>query len=253
MALGIEGANNTVWVNDLVRETLTRLTFSFDAYNPIWTRDGRRLTFAFNREGVWNVFWQDADGSGQAERLTTSEYAQIPLAWSPDGKILAFDERHPETGHDLWILPGDRKPEPFLRTEFNELDSMFSPNGRWIAYASDESGQYEVYIRSFPSSQGKRQVSTEGGEYPVWNPKGKEIFYRDGDKMMVVDVRTEGELVLGKPRPLFEVPSLRLNYDVTLDGQRFVMIEHLQSRPVSNQLVLVQNWAEELKRLVPTN
>jgi Tol biopolymer transport system component len=211
------------------------------------------LTFAFNREGVWNIFWQDADGSGQAERLTTSEYAQIPLAWSPDGKILAFSESHPETGNDLWILPGDRKPEPFLRTEFNEVDSMFSPTGRWIAYTSDESGQDEVYVRPFPSSQGKRQVSTEGGRFPVWNPNGKEIFYRDGDKMMVVDVETEGELVLGKPRHLFEVPSLRLNYDVTLDGRRFVMIEHLQSRPVSDQLVLIQNWAEELKRLVPTN
>ncbi len=130
---------------------------------------------------------------------------------------------------------------------------MFSPNGRWIAYVSDESGQYEIYIRLYLSAEGKRQVSTGGGVDPMWNPNGKELFYRNGDKMIVVDVEIEGELTLGEPRVLFQKPLASPNYDVTLDGQHFVMVEQGESQPAPTQLILVQNWGEELKRLVPTN
>jgi hypothetical protein len=130
---------------------------------------------------------------------------------------------------------------------------MFSPNGRWIAYVSDESGQSEVYVRPFPSSEGKWQVSSGGGHYPVWNPNGKELFYRSGDKMMVVEAEIDGELRLEEPRMLFEKSLAWPLYDVAADGQRFVMIEEGEPQPTITELILVQNWGEELKRLVPTN
>ena len=257
LALTIEEANENVWLYDLTRRTLTRLTLGFDNNVPVWTPDSRRVAFSSTRADNWTLFWQAADGSGQAEPLTTSGYSQSPSSWSPDGTILAFDERRPETAYSgdisVFSLDGDRTPVLFLQTNFNEEYPMFSPNGRWIAYRSDESGQYQVYIRPFPSAEGKWQVSTAGGTYPVWNPDGKELFYRNGDKMMVVDVKTEGELALGTPQMLFEKPSLLEEYDVAPDGQHFVMIEEGESQPAPTQLILVQNWGEELKRLVPTN
>jgi serine/threonine-protein kinase len=159
------------------------------------------------------------------------------------------------TGWDIGVLSldGGRTPEPYLKTDFNEAAPSFSPNGRWIAYSSDESGQYEVYLRPFPSAEGKRQVSTGGGDYPMWNPNGKELFYRKGDSVMVVEVKTEGELTLGEAKLLIENLDALERYHVAPDGQRFVMIERGESQPAPTQLILVQNWGVELKRLVPTN
>ena len=255
LALSIDAANSNVWVYELSRGTLTRLTFGFDSHRPVWTPDGSRVAFSSTRAGSYNLFWQAADGSGQPERLTTSEHPQWPTSWSPDGKMLAFEEFRPETGYDIILLSldGDRVPKPFLQTPFDESVAKFSPNGRWVAYSSNESGHYEVYIRPFPSAEGKRQISTGGGDLPVWNSNGKELFYLNEDEMMVVDVETEGELVLGTPQMLFEKPSLLEEYDVAPDGQHFVMIEEGESQPAPTQLILVQNWGEELKRLVPTN
>ena len=125
-----------------------------------------------NKEGPQNLFWQLADGSGGLERLTTSEYTQIPMSWSPDGQLLAFVEINPTTGYDIWVLRlSDRKAQPFLRTPFNEAAPRFSPDGRWLAYISDESGRFEIYVQPYPGPGGKWQISTEGGTEPVWNPE----------------------------------------------------------------------------------
>lgn len=172
---------------------------------------------------------------------------------APPG-TLAFDGVSPDTGTDIGILSmeGDRIPQAFLQTPFNEAHPRFSPDGRWLAYESDESGQLEIYIRSFQGSEAKRQVSTAGGDSPRWNPRGRELFYREGDKLMVVAIELTEDLdpVLGKPRMLFERPSI-YRYDVAPDGQRFVVIDESESDVPPKQLHLVQNWAEELKRLVP--
>ena len=190
---------------------------------------------------------------GRAEQLAPSNYLQWPGSWSPDGQVLAFHERRPETGRDIWILKmdGDRTPEPFLQTPFNERRPSFSPNGQWLAYQSDKSGRYEIYLSRFPASPGEWQVSTEGGTQARWNPNGRELFYRHGDKMMAVDVDYQGELVLGKPRLLFERSRLQEDYDVAPDGQRFVMVDESESDPAPTQLNLVLNWSRELERLVP--
>jgi len=269
VAVGIAEQESQVWLYDLSRETLTRLTFegNVNGYTT-WTPDGKRIAFQSNKEGQSNIFWQLADGSGGLERLTTSDYNQTPHSWSPDGQLLAFHEINPSTQRDIWVLRmGDRsagseqvrKAQPFLRTPFNEGAARFSPNGRWLAYVSDESGHldWEIYVQPYPGPGGKWQISTEGGTEPVWNPNGRELFYRSGDKMMAVDITTEPSFAAGKPRVLFEgqyvpTPASFPNYDVTPDGQRFLMLKPGEAgEAVPTQINVVLNWFEELKRRVP--
>ena len=152
----------------------------------------------------------------------------------------------------------NRKAEPFLQTPFNESTPSFSPDGHWLAYISDETGRYEVYAQPYPGPGGKYQVSTNGGTEPVWNPNGKEFFYRSGDKMMAVEVTTQPAFAVGKPKVLFQGPYLPTGaeapfYDVSADGQRFLMIKPSEQDSPSSltQIVVVQNWFEELKRPVP--
>ncbi len=205
------------------------------------------------------LFWRWADGSGGLERLTTREYAHFPTSWSPDGQLLAFVEVNPTTGYDLWVLRlGDHKAQPFLRTPFNESVPRFSPDGRWLAYISDESGRYEIYVQPYPGPGGKWQISTEGGTEPAWNPNGRELFYRSGDKMMAVDIATQPSFAASKPRVLFEgryepTPATFPNYDVSRDGQRFLMLKPSEAGEAApTQINVVLNWFEELKRRVPT-
>jgi serine/threonine protein kinase/Tol biopolymer transport system component len=268
VAVTIQEQESQVWLYDLARETLTRLTFGGNVNNnPSWTPDGKRIAFESSKEGPLNVFWQLADGSGGLERLTTSEYNQVPHSWSPDGQLLAFIEINPTTGYDIWMLRiGDpsagsgqvRKAQPFLRTRFDEAVPRFSPDGRWLAYLSNESGRSEIYVQPYPGPGGKWQISTEGGKEPVWNPNGRELFYRTGDKMMAVEITTQPSFSVGKPRMLFEgryrpTPVTSPNYDVSRDGQRFLMLKPVeQEQAAPTQINVVLNWFEELKRRVPT-
>jgi len=259
-AVGIVEEESQVWMYDLSRETLTRFTFEGNSNrNPTWTPDGKRIAFESSKEGPQNVFWQSADGSGGLERLTTSEHTQAPMSWSPDGQLLAFLDVDPTTGFDIGVLRlGDRKTQPFLRTSFAESAPRFSPDGHWLAYISDESGRYEIYVQPYPGPGGKWQISTDGGTEPVWNRNGRELFYRSGNKMMAVDITTQPAFAAGKPHMLFEGPYLPTpltfpNYDVSLDGQRFLMLKPTeQAGAAATQIVVVQNWFEELKQKVPT-
>ena len=245
------------WVYDILRETLTRLTFE-GGITPIWTPDGKRITFHSTRFGTRNMFWKAADGTGAAEQLLVSEIPQSQSSWSPDGKLLAFTEVNPTTDSDLWVLPfeGERNPEPFLVT-FSETGAVFSPDGHWVAYRSTESGRREIYVQPYPPTGGKWQISTEGGEEAVWASSGRELFYRNGDKMMAVDITTEPTFTHGTPQLLFERQFVRYGprplYDVTPDGQRFLMIKEGEQELRVIQMNVILNWFEELKRLVPTN
>jgi Tol biopolymer transport system component len=259
VAVGIAEQENQIWLYDLSRETLTRLTFEGNSSNgPVWTPDGKRVVFNSNKEGGTNIFWQLADGSGGLERLTTSEYLHAPMSWSPDGQLLAFHEVNPTTQRDIWVLRmGDRKPQPFLRTQFDEAVPRFSPDGHWLAYMSNESGRYEIYVQPYPGPGGKWQISTDGGTESAWNRNGRELFYRSGNKMMAVDVTTHPSLSVGKPRMLFEgryaqPPFPATNYDVSPDGQRFLMLKPIEAAQAApTQINVVLNWFEELKRRVP--
>ncbi len=248
-----------IWLYDFARDTMTRLTFDGNNVVPVWTPDGKRVAFQSDKEGPLNIFWQPTDGSGGIERIATDEYTKVPRSFSPDGQLLTFMEVSPTTGRDIWVLRmGDHKAQPFLRTQFNESVPAFSPDGHWLCYISDESGRVEVYVQPYPGPGGKYQVSTEGGTEPVWNPNGKELFYRSGDKMMAVEISTQPSFSAGKPKMLFQGPYLPTpltfpSYDVSPDGQRFLMLkanERISSSSLT-QIVVVQNWFEELKRRVP--
>jgi len=255
-----------IWVLELARDALTRLTFEQGNDSiPIWTPDGRNVTFSSDREGGWHVFSVPADGSGQPVQLTNSEFPTTATSWTPDGQILAVQQGRPNTGLDISLLrvdgdlPGE--PEVLLGTPFNEAQPVFSPDGRWLAYTSDESGRAEVYVRAFPGPGGRVQVSTDGGSHPSWSVNGRELFYRNGDRMMAVSLSTEPELTPSRPvqlfegrygqSPLFIVQELTY-YDVARDGGGFVMIRPVESESEPTQLEVVLNWSEELKTRVPT-
>ena len=251
-------SDGQVWLYDLSRQTLTRFTFEGWNEHPVWTPDGKRIAFLSSREGPNNIYWQLADGSGGLERLTTSDPSHFPRSWSPDGQLLAFHENAPTTGLDLWVLSLSdpaRAAQPFLRTQFNEGAPVFSPDGRWLAYVSNETGRYEVYVQPFPGPGGKSQISTEGGSEPVWNRNGRELFYRNGDAMMVVDIASQPAFVAGNPRVLFEKQYVAGNtnsvYDVSPDGQRFLMVKETPQAGSATQINVVLNWFEDLKRLAP--
>jgi Tol biopolymer transport system component len=250
-----------IWIYDLARETLSRLTFEGSLNRlPLWTPDGKRIAFYSDKAaGEYNLWWQLSDGSGRLERLTTDEYANNPETFSPDGHLLAFVEINPNTQWDIWILRiGDNKPTPFLRTPFSEGAPAFSPDGHWLAYVSNESGRPEVYVQPYPGPGGKYPISTDGGTEPLWNHNGRELFFRNGNKMMAVDVTTAPDFSVGRPRLLFEgeywaneTPTQRSAYDVSPDGQRFLMVKPTEASS-DTQINVVLNWFEELKRRVPT-
>ena len=203
-----------------------------------------------------DIFWTPIDGSGPNEVLLSAPLVQWPSSWSPDGRLLVFTEMHPTTGYDIWLLPleSDRKPQPFLHTSFDERQVSFSPDGHWLTYTSDESGRDEIYVREFPGSGQKWQISTEGGSDPVWSPTGQELFYRSSDKMMVVSIMMHPTFTAGRPSILFEANYERgiwalPYYDVSPDGQHFVMIKETEAE--AREINVVLNWFEELKHLSP--
>jgi serine/threonine protein kinase/WD40 repeat protein len=252
--VAVEIPSNTlqIWVYNIARGTLTRLTTG-EGYNsfPIWTPDGKRIAYREYRAGCRNIYCKNADGTGGEEQLTTGENLQTPTSWSPDGKWLAYSDNSPATSNDIWTLQigGERKQQPFLRTASNEGGAQFSPDGRWLAYQSDESGRYEIYVRPFPGPGGKWQISSEGGRRCRWARNGRELFYLNGNKMMAVDIKTESAFMAGKPKLLFEG---QFGYDdVAPDGQRFLMTQSVEPEQPSTKINLVLNWFEELKRKVP--
>jgi Tol biopolymer transport system component/predicted Ser/Thr protein kinase len=242
-----------LWILELDTGSWNRLTYegSINAL-PVWSPDGRWVAFMSNREEM-GVFRKPADGGGTAEGLITGILQ--PNTWSPDGRFLVSG------GGDLWTLDlADGKATPFLTTPAAEVGAAFSPDGRWIAYASDDAGgEFQVFVRPYPGPGEQQQVSSKGGTEPVWSPDGLGLFYRSGDRMMRVPVETEPTFRKGRPEVLFEgryavneiVPGLRF-YDVSPDGQGFVMVQRGEPQEEA-QLVLVQNWFEELKRIVPTD
>ncbi len=268
VALDVRDQEQDIWVWDLARETLTRLTVDpgEDRY-PVWTPDSTRVVFGSTADGQPNLYWQAADGTGTVERLTESANIQWGYSFSPDGESLVFRESRPDTRVDLRVLSltGDRGTETLVATEFQELNAELSPDGRWMAYQSDQSGRGEVYVRPFPNvDDGQWLISTGGGTNPLWAPDGRELFYLGGAALMTVPVQTESSFAFATPEVLFETDDLVTSgigrpYDVSPDGQRFLMIKEgggeggAEDASAPPQMILVQNWHEELRRLVPVN
>jgi Tol biopolymer transport system component len=246
-----------VWIHDFVRDTRTRLTLETEFQGgPIWTPDGQRVIY-YRADPTYTLSWSPTDGSQPSELLYRGELDMVPTSVSPDGTRLAFHViGHPDTGFDIWQIPlqGEREPTPLVRTTFAEWGAMFSRDGHWLAFSSNESGRSEVYVQAFPDSQGKIRISNDGGASPVWSRDGTELFYRSGSKTMAVDVETDPTFTAGKPRLLFtgryRDQAYYRDYDVAPDG-RFLMIK-TPPELAARQVNVVLNWFEELERLAPT-
>ena len=242
-----DGNDRDVWIYDLEQGTLSRLTSIGDAGLPSWTPDGAQVTFSSNRRGSVHLYWQPWDGSASAEPLVTDGDAIWAGSWSADGRSLFFRQTHLATGDDIMMLSldGDGSPEPFLVAEHGEIEPAPSPDGRWVAYASDESGQWEIYVRPYPARGGRIPVSRSRGTGPVWAPSGRELFYSNGDSLMVARVETESGFRVLSRTLLFRRSFVANGFDVHPDGDKFLMLrDEEESR---RELVIVFNWFEELR------
>ena len=260
------GNDADVYVHDLVQDTATQLTFKLAGIFPTWAPDGRHVVF----DSAAGVFWTRSDGADNPLRVLETPNTPRPWSFSPDGRRLAYFERDPETGLDIWTLPLDLtdpdhpklgKPEPFLRTPADELVPRFSPDGRWIAYRSVESGNPEIYVRPFPAASGGWwKVSTNGGIYPFWSNNGRELFYETLDnRIMVVNYTVDGDsFIPGKPRvwsdkQLFYTGTS--NLDLAPDGKRFVLLSQPETPAGSEKgtvhVTVLQNFFDEVRRRIP--
>jgi Tol biopolymer transport system component len=258
------GGFGDLWLRDLTRQSEQRFTTDTSSFNlaPFWSPKGDRMVFASTRGGTGDLYQKVTNGTGKDELLFANGNNKEPTQWSRDGRFIVYQENDPKTGRDIWVLPmdgvTDRKPVPFLRSKFDEFQGQLSPDSRWMAYTSDESGQREVYVQPFPEGEGRTKISTEGGEQPRWRGDCKELFFVNGDgKLMAVSMKlTAGAkpfIEPGATHALFEARLARpprvplFEYDVTADGKRFLLDTGGDS--VSPAVLnVVVNWDAELKK-----
>jgi Tol biopolymer transport system component len=257
--------DGSLWRYDLVDRTLTRLTTGGRTEHAVWSADGKRIAVGLATKGTYNLFSVPADGSGEPERLLDGQSNQFPVGWTSDEKSLVFYE---SADIKLLALDGDRKVRPLLSTKFGERMADLSPDGRWLAYVSNETGQSEVYVQAFPALGSKRRISTEGGIEPAWSRNGRKLVYFAplpqatglGGVMMEVDVTLGDRLVVSRPARLFDLPWYAgaigsRAYDLAADASRFLFVRETYPPAVSapRHIQLVQNWFEELRRRAPVD
>ena len=262
------GGRNDIWIYAWQSDTLTRLTFDGESNsNPAWTPDGRRVTYSTVEKGSQsNIYWKRADGGGEVMQLTDSKRAKNPFSWRADGKVLAFTQLNPVTRWDIFTLSLQgsetsgwkaEEPKSFLNGAYDELDPTFSPDGRWLAYYSDESGTFEVYVRPFPGPGGKWQISANGGMTPRWSANGKELFYHTLDnKLMVAEYTASGDSFnAGAPRQWspgqFTARGPNRNFDVHPDGKRVMVMKTPDAEmPSISKVSFIFDFFEEIRRKV---
>jgi eukaryotic-like serine/threonine-protein kinase len=260
LAVEIEGPNHDFHVYDFDRAVMTKMTTDGESHDPVWTPDGKRLAFRSWQHGGMTMWWMPADRSAAAERLTQGT-RHSPVAFSPDGRFLAFDDKNANTSDDVRAVDvQDGSVRPIADTRFGEGSAKFSPDGKWVAYSSNESGRPQIYVQAFPGPGPKIQISNDGGIDPIWRRSGGELYYRTFTGMMVVTVTTTPDFRASTPRALWKgqysrglgsscgMPGVASsNYDVTSDGQRFLMVRD-DDDITATRIVVVLNWVEELKR-----
>ena len=242
---------SSLWRVDVARSATSRLTFGDDRdLYPVWSPDGSRVAFASRRAGhpMLSISAMSVAGDGKQEPLIEAPVDMRPTDWSRDGRVLIYTSTDPRTHLDVWAIPlsGDRRSLPIVQTPFNESDGHLSPDGRWIAYVSDETGRDEVFVRSFPSPEGKWMVSAHGAARPRWSADGRELFFVSPDGMlMAAGIQARPQFEAGSPQPLFEIRRTA-DYAVAPNGRFLVQVPH--ETPGSNELHVVLNWMAELNR-----
>ena len=252
-----------IWRYDVARGNRTRFTFDpADEFAPVWSPDGSRIAFNSRRKGKLHLYQKLSTGAGTEEVLLEDDESKFPASWSADGKSILYVGNADSADEDLWVLPlsGDRKRIPFVKTPFREIGGQISPDGRWVAYASNEGGTFEVYVTPFSAPEIKWPVSTAGGRGPLWGRDGNELFFAGPPALTLTAVAVNGKgasFEIGEAKPLFDLPipmfagnsnTYRLRYDVTADGQRFLVNTISASASTSNQINVVLNWTSDLER-----
>ena len=242
-----------IWIDDLVSGTSTRLSDSADNFIAIFSRDGQRI--ASRRAQAADIFIRRVDRGGAVEQLTTSRRDATPGSFSPGDSQLAYHEVDPVSLHDIWVIglpePGGVRPPArvFLKTNCSESNPRFSPDGRWIAYQSNESGRFEIYVRSYPDGAIVRQISTDGGIDPVWPYRGSDLLYRGTNGMlMAAAITLSPEFNVAKPRVLFDARRYEVTFDAQADGQRLLMMPLIDNERSPTQIHVVLNFLTELRQ-----
>ena len=255
VAVTVEDDRNDIYIVDADRRTIRTLTRVGSNTQATWTPDSQRVTFSSRRRGssAFDIYSMPIDEGAEAERLITRDGGQFPTSWSPQGDLLAFYELNEKSARDIWVWSvRDKSSRAVLASPANERAATFSPDGRLLAYVSDELGQDEVYIQRYPGPGGRDVVSSGGGTEPAWSPNGRELFYRNNDQLLAVTIRTEPRIAADTPRVLFTGPYVATpvgagprNYDVSPDGQSFVMVRRANSSEM--HLHVIHNWFAQLR------
>ena len=267
VALDVAAASGgDIWTLDLNHGTPVRLTFEKTNGFPLWSPDSKRIAFWSGREGRSNAYWKSADGTGNDELLGKELGLRsfVPADWADNGKTLVTTSWNLSymSGIGMLSMEGNRKFKFLLDEKYHESQPRISSDGRWMAYTSNESGKEEIYVRSFPDMDGHWQISTGGGNNPLWSPDGREIFYRNGNAVITVPVKISPTFIFETPRTLFQgtyVSSVNSpasrdfgTWDISPDGRRFLMLRGSSAGSGPRKINIVLNWFEELKQRVPT-
>ena len=242
-----------LWIHDIARDTRTRFTLgASDDSEPVWSPDGRRLAFfSCCESGKSSLRIKDLSDTTSTGGSPFQSGFNAPFDWSSDGRFILYSQNEPTTQQDMWVLPlfGEQKPFAFLQTQFDEKFARFSPDGRWVAFMSNESGRDEIYVTRFDQPGEKWRISTAGGRNPRWRRDGKELFYLAADKkLMSVSVKSAATFEAGAPTALFKIDSiLEGDYEVTVDGQRF-LVNSIVAGAQSLPFTVVLNWTKDLRR-----
>jgi Tol biopolymer transport system component len=264
-----EGNGGDVWLVESSGGKTSRLTFNASQENsqPVWSSDGSHIVFGSRRNGKWGIYQKLSNGTGSEELLFESDLLKMPHSWSGDGKFVMYYVADPKTANDVWALPlaGDRKPFAVLQTPFGEGHPQISPDGKWLAYESNETGRSEIYVQSFPPGAGKWQISSNGGQFSRWRRDGKELFYMDAvtfGKIVAVAINATGsKFEYSTPRPLFDSGYINTNFgghtgswntfSVSADGQQFLIPRpesNLTAAAANTPITVVLNWTAALRK-----
>ncbi|HEV2194812.1 MAG TPA: protein kinase [Candidatus Acidoferrum sp.] len=257
----VTGDSYDVWTYDIPHGSLTRFTFEGDNVSPAMSRDGQRIAFSKYRTETISIMAKTVDGSGSEETLLSAQRSTgvvhlLPTSWSPDEKLLTFVQIGRSGRREIWVLPleGERRPQPLLANQFDNSGGSFSPDGKYLAYVSNETGRNEVYVMPFGNGSGKWQISTGGGDSSVWERDGKQLFYRESGNIMGVDVRTQPAFTASTPRVIVPAKTMGILlsgmdvFDVSPDGQRFLINQQSSEAAQTAQINVILNWSEELRR-----